>query len=90
VISALLGEKPIVKMNKESYYTQSDACMKFLLTPEEFREILQVHEISHIKKEITLFTAPDTSPLKVKEIHVAKKDFELALEIYRNESNVNK
>ena len=77
-------------MNTEAYYTQRDACMKFLLTPEEFQEILHVHEISHIKKEITLFTAPEVSPFKNNEIYVAKKDFELALEIYRNELNVNK
>lgn len=77
-------------MNKESFYTQLDACMKFLLTPEEFGEILQVHEISHINKEITLLTTPDSLPLKVDEIHVAKKDFELALEIYRNELSLKK
>ncbi|MBC6111418.1 hypothetical protein ACFOG5_22760 [Pedobacter fastidiosus] len=77
-------------MNKESFYTQRDACMKFLLTPEEFVEILHVHEMSHIKKEITLLTAPDSSLSKVDEIHVAKKDFELALEIYRNELSIRK
>ncbi|PWS26037.1 hypothetical protein DHW03_18495 [Pedobacter yonginense] len=77
-------------MNTESYYTRRDACMKFLLTPEEFQEILHVHEISHINKEITLFTAPVASPFKNDEIYVDKKDFELALKIYRNELHLNR
>lgn len=75
----------IVEFKRDQYYTQTEACKKFKITPKVFKKILGLHSVNTITNDITLYTSPEGLAYPVTAIYVLKKDFELGLEIFKKQ-----
>lgn len=61
-------------MDRSKYYSQTEACKRFKKSPKRFKELIEGLEL--VGNEITLHTAPEGEPFKVKPIYVLKTDFD--------------
>lgn len=63
-----------IKMVRSDYYSQTEACKLFKITPKRFKELIKGLELTG--DEITLHTTPEGKPYNVKPIYVLKSDFD--------------
>lgn len=62
-----------IKMVRSDYYSQTEACKLFKITPKRFKELVDGLDVKG--KEITLHTSPEGQPFNLKPIYVLKSDF---------------
>lgn len=61
-------------MDRSKYYSQTEACKLFKITPKRFKKVIAGLDV--VGTEIILHTAPEGKPFNVKPIYVLKSDFD--------------
>jgi hypothetical protein len=71
-----------MEFKREDYYSQTEVCKKFKISPKNFKQILIENKLDIINNYIILHTAPEGLPYPATASYVLKKDFDNALAIF--------